>query len=88
MSKRSKKYLWAGSALFIVANMYSVRELLAVEFLFGLFVGALLLVGFVFYLAQQAGEVSLSWAKPVVRTLAQTVRGSAFDSQNSAETIP
>ena len=68
--------------------MYSVRELLAVEFLFGLFIGALLLVGFVFYLAQQAGEVSLSWAKPVVRTLAQTVRGSGFGSQNSVETIP
>ena len=55
MSKRSKKYLWAGTALFFVANMFSVRDLLAVEFLFGLFIGALLLVGFVFYIAQQAG---------------------------------
>jgi hypothetical protein len=76
MSKRSKKYFWAGVALFIIVNMYSVRELIAVEFLFGLFMGALLLVGFALYVVQQAGELSMTWAKPVVRALAQTVRGS------------
>jgi len=88
MSKRSKKYFWAGTALFIIVNMYSVRELIAVELLFGLFMTVLFAIGFAIYMVQQAGELSMAWAKPVVRALAQTVRGSWSESQNSAETTP
>jgi ATP/ADP translocase len=60
--------------------MYSVRELFAAELLFGLFIGAFLLVGLVFYLMRQAGELSLAWARPAVRALAQTVRWSESHS--------
>lgn len=88
MSKRSKKYIWAGIALFIIVNMYSVRELIAVELLFGLFMGALCVIGFALYMLRQAGEQSMAWARPAVRALAQTVRGSWSGSQNSAETTP
>ncbi len=72
MSKWLKKCIWAGTALIIALNIYSVRELFAAELLFGLLLGTVLLIGFVFYLVQQAGELSLTWARPVVRALAQT----------------
>lgn len=74
MSKQLRKRIWTGVGVIIALNIYFVRELLAAELLFGFFVGALLLVGFVFYLVQQAGELSLNWARPVVRALAQTAR--------------
>ncbi len=74
MSERLGKRIVAGVGVIIALNIYFVRELLAAELLFGLLIGALLLIGFVFYLVQQAGELSLTWARPVLRALAQTAR--------------
>ncbi len=74
MSKRLRKWIWVGVGVIIALNIYLVRELFAAELLFGLFIGTLLLLGFVLYLVQQAGELGLTWARPVVRVLAQTAR--------------
>jgi len=63
MSKQLRKRIWRGVGVIIALNVYFVRELLAAELLFGLFIGALLLIGFVFYLVQQAGELSFVLAQ-------------------------
>ena len=74
MSRQIKKWIWITGAVLIALHIYFVQELFAAEILFGLFIGALLLVVFVFYLAQQAWQVSAVWARPMRRTVAQTAR--------------
>ncbi len=74
MSKQLKKWIWAGGAVVIALNIYFVRELFAAEILFGLFIGTLLLIGFVFYLIQQVGQLTLTWARPLADGLAQGAR--------------
>jgi hypothetical protein len=74
MLRPLRNWIWAAVVVVIALNIYFVRELFAAELLFGLLIGSLLLVGFVFYLVQQAGELGLAWARPAVRVLAQTAR--------------
>ena len=79
MSKQLKKWIWAASGVVIALHIYFVRELFAAEILFGLFIGTLLLVVFVFYLAQQVGQLSLELARPLARAAAQMAqRGWSF----------
>jgi hypothetical protein len=72
--ERVKKWLWISFWAAIAFQIYFVRELFAAELLFGLLFVVLLLIGSVLYLIGQAGEVSLNWAKPFARLLAQTAR--------------
>ena len=74
MSKQIKKWIWVVGAAVVALHIYFVRELFAAEILFGLFIGALLLVVFVFYLAQQVWQLCAAWARPLTRTVAQTAR--------------
>jgi uncharacterized membrane protein HdeD (DUF308 family) len=74
MSKQIKKWIWIAGALAIALHIYFIRELFAAEILFGLFIGALLLVVFVCYLAQQVWQLSAAWAKPLTHTVAQKAR--------------
>ncbi len=74
MSKQTKKWIWAAGAVLIALHIYFVRELFAAEILFGLFIGTLLLVVFVFYLAQQVWQLSSPWTRPLARAVAQTAR--------------
>lgn len=79
MSKRLKKWIWAAGAVVIALNIYFVRELFAAEILFGLLIGTLLLVIFVLYAVQQVGQLSLEFARPLARAVAQTaLRGWLF----------
>jgi hypothetical protein len=74
MLRPLRNWIWAAVVVVIALNIYFVRELFAAELLFGLLIGSLLLVGFVFYLIQQVGQLSLTWARPLADGLAQGAR--------------
>ena len=74
MSKQLKKWIWVAGAVLIALHIYFVRELFAAEILFGLFIGALLLVLFALYLVQQVWQLSSAWTRPLAQTVAQTAR--------------
>lgn len=61
-------------AVFIVLQIYFVRELLAAELLFGLGFAVLLAVGGIFYLVGMLGERGFDLAEVGVRAIAQTAR--------------
>lgn len=72
-SKLRKRIGW-GLAIFLILQLYFVRELLAAELLFGLgFAVVLALVG-IFYLVGTIGERALDWAEAGVRVTATAAR--------------
>jgi uncharacterized membrane protein len=54
-------------AIFLILQMYFVRELLAAELLFGLGFAVLLMLGGVFYAIGAIGEKGLAWAETGIR---------------------
>jgi len=67
--------------VFVVLQIYFVRELLAAELLFGLLFAVVLALGGVFYVVGAIGERGLDWTEAGVRVIAQSARRgySAFE---------
>jgi cytosine/uracil/thiamine/allantoin permease len=72
--KKARKWLWVGLAAFVALQIYFVQEMVAALILFtGVFV-VLALIALVFYLVDQAGQWSISWAGQHARPAMQLVR--------------
>lgn len=69
-----RKGMLSAVALFLVLQMYFVRELLAAELLFGLGFAVLLMLGGLFYLVGAVGERGLDWAEAGVRVISSSAR--------------
>jgi hypothetical protein len=76
IAKRPKvrKGAFALLAVFVVLQVYFVRELLAAELLFGLGFAVLLAMGAIFYLVGVIGERGFDLAEVGVRAIMQTAR--------------
>lgn len=73
-----KRLLWI-LAIFLILQIYFVRELLAAEVLFGLGFIALALLAGLFYAVGVVGERGLDWADRAAEVVAQSARrGYAF----------
>jgi hypothetical protein len=71
---RSHKGLLAILAVFVVFQLYFVRELLAAELLFGIGFAVLLVLGGIFYLVGALGVRALNATDVVARILAHSAR--------------
>lgn len=60
--------------IFVVLQIYFVRELLAAELLFGLLFAVLLVLGGICYVVGVIGERGLDWTEAGVRVLASSAR--------------
>ena len=69
-----RRGLLSAVAVFLVLQMYFVRELLAAELLFGLGFAFLLMLGGLFYLVGSVGEKGLDWAEAGVRVISSSAR--------------
>ncbi len=69
-----RKSMLSVVAMFLVLQMYFVRELLAAELLFGLGFAILLMLGGLFYLVGAVGERGLDWAEAGVRVISSSAR--------------
>jgi hypothetical protein len=74
---RLRKWLWATLAAGIAFQLYFVRELLAALFLFTLAFAVLAGLAAVFYLVDQAGQLSLAWVGPRARQVMPKLRERA-----------
>jgi uncharacterized membrane protein len=63
-------------AIFLILQMYFVRELLAAEVLFGLGFACLLMLGGLFYAIGTIGERGLDWAEAGIRVTSTFARRS------------
>jgi hypothetical protein len=61
-------------AIFLILQMYFVRELLAAELLFGLGFAVLLMLGGLFYAVGAIGERGLDWAEAGIRVSSSFAR--------------
>ncbi|MGA8367645.1 MAG: hypothetical protein ACLQMT_07675 [Candidatus Acidiferrales bacterium] len=61
-------------AVFLILQIYFVRELLAAELLFGLAFAVLLAFGALFYVVGAIGERGLDWTEAGVRAIAPYAR--------------
>jgi len=71
--KLRKRVIWTVT-IFVVLQLYFVRELIAAELMFGLAFVALLLLGVLFYVVGAIGERGLDWAEVAVRVIGETAR--------------
>lgn len=71
---RARKWMWLFLAALAALQAYFVRELIAALLLFT--AGFAVLAGFalVFYVADRASQVTLAWAEPRTRTVANAAR--------------
>jgi hypothetical protein len=75
---RLRKWLWVTLVAAIAFQLYFVRELLAALFLFTLAFAVLAGLAAVFYLVDQAGQLSLAWVEPRARQVMPKLRGRAL----------
>ncbi|HJY86705.1 MAG TPA: hypothetical protein VKE24_07690 [Candidatus Acidoferrales bacterium] len=75
---RLRKWLWVVLAASIAFQLYFVRELLAALFLFTLAFAVLAGLVAVFYLVDQAGQLSLAWVEPRARQVMPRLRERAL----------
>ncbi len=73
---RLKKWLWGILGALLALQIYFVRELLAALLLFTVAFVVLLGLALVFYLVQQAGQLSLAWVEPRTRSMVPKLRGA------------
>lgn len=71
--KIRNRVLWGG-AIFVVLQLYFVRELIAAELLFGVFFAFALALTGLFYVVGTIGMQGLDWAEIGVRAVATTAR--------------
>ncbi len=71
---RARKWMWIFLAVLVAFQLYFVRELLAALLLFALGFAVLGGLVLVFFLAEQAGQVSLAWLEPHTRAAAGLAR--------------
>ena len=72
-TKLRKRVGW-GLAVFLILQVYFVRELIAAELLFGMLFVVMLLLAGIFYVVGTIGERSLDWAEAGVRVVGTTAR--------------
>ena len=75
---RLKKWMWGFVAAVLALQLYFVRELLAALFLFTLAFAVLAGLALVFYLVQQAGQLSLAWVESRARSMVPKLRERAL----------
>jgi hypothetical protein len=80
-NKKLRNRVGWGLAIFVVLQVYFVRELLAAELLFGLMFAFMLSLAVLFYAVGTIGVNSLDWAEAGVRVVASSARRtySAFE---------
>ena len=71
---RFRKRLVAAVAVFVVLQVYFVRELIAAELLFGMIFAILFVLGVLFYIVGAIGERGLGWAEVGFRFFADAAR--------------
>ena len=71
---RARKWMWIFLAALVAYQLYFVRELVAALLLFALGFAVLAGLVLVFFLAEQAGQVSLAWVEPRTRAVAGLAR--------------
>lgn len=69
-----RKRLVTAVVVFIVLQVYFVRELIAAELLFGLIFAILFVLGVLFYIVGAIGERGLDWAEVGLRFFAEAAR--------------
>lgn len=69
-----RKRLVAAVVVFVVLQVYFVRELIAAELLFGLIFAILFVLGVLFYIIGAIGERGLDWAEAGIRIFADATR--------------
>ena len=84
LEDNARKWMWRSLAVLVALQIYYVRELLAVLFLFAIVFAPLAALAVVAVVVQRAGSVSLSWAAPRPRAaVAFTRRGFAVVTEYS-----
>ncbi len=71
--KLRKRIIWS-VAVFLIPQIYFVRELIAAELLFGVLFAVLFVLGTIFYVVGAIGERGLVWAEAGGRVLIQSAR--------------
>jgi hypothetical protein len=71
-----RKGMLSLAAIFLILQMYFIRELLAAELLFGLGFAVLLMLGCVFYIVGAIGDKGLDWAEVGIRVASNLARRS------------
>ncbi len=71
---RARKWMWVFLAALVALQFYFVWQLLAAFLLFSLGFAVLAGVALVFYLVEQAGQLSLAWVEPRTRVVAGLAR--------------
>jgi hypothetical protein len=66
--------LVAAVVVFVVLQLYFVRELIAAELLFGLIFAILFVLGVLFYIIGAIGERGIGWAEPGLHFFADAGR--------------
>ena len=69
-----RKWMWVFLAALVALQLYFVRELLAALFLFTLGFALLAGLALVFFLVDQARQLSLAWVEPRTRVVAGLAR--------------
>jgi hypothetical protein len=69
-----RKGMFSVLAVFLILQIYFVRELLAAELIFGLGFAVLLVLGGIFYLVGTIGERGLDLAEAGIRVVADSAR--------------
>ena len=82
-----RRRLLLGVAVFVVLQIYFVRELLAAELLFGLLFAVLFLAGVLFYAVGAIGERLFDWAEVVLR-FAMRLAGRGYNAIESVSKKP
>jgi hypothetical protein len=67
---RARKWMWISLAALVALQFYFVWQLLAAFLLFTLGFAVLAGVALVFYLVEEAGQLSLAWVEPRTRVVA------------------
>lgn len=73
-TKKARKWLWIGLAVFAALQVYLVRELLAAMVLFSIVFVVVAVAALVIYLIERAGERTMDWAEPQTLKAAQAAR--------------
>jgi len=71
--KLRKRLIWSVT-IFVILQIYFVRELIAAELLFGIAFAILLLLSAIFYVVGALGERGLDWAEAGLRVAADSAR--------------
>ena len=71
---RFRKRLVAAVVVFVVLQVYFVRELIAAELLFGMIFAILFVLGVLFYIVGAIGERGLEWAEAGLRFFVDAAR--------------